>query len=63
MSRQQQGQHWNARAKGIQQWNPGGPDQRQSTKPQPTWLKVFIKSEARPAGVLLNRAAKLTVIG
>ena len=36
MSIQQQYQHWNAGATEAQQLNPGGPDQRQSIKPQPT---------------------------
>ena len=39
MSSQQQDQHWNTGASEIQQ--PGGPDQRQSIEPQPTWLKGF----------------------
>ena len=51
----------------VKQLNPGGPDQRQSIKPPPTWklyAGAIIKSEARPAGVQLKRAAKLlTVIG
>ena len=40
----------NSGAKEIQQLDPGGPDQRQIIKPQPTALKVFrsiIKSEVR----------------
>ena len=36
MSTQQQNQHWNAATTEIQQLNPGGPDQRQRIKPQPT---------------------------
>ena len=36
MSIQQQDQHWNAGATGVQQLNPGGPEQRQSIEPQPT---------------------------
>ena len=40
MSTQRQDQHWNAGAKYIQQLNPGGHDQRQIIKPQPTSLKV-----------------------
>ena len=36
--------HWNAGATEIQQLNPGGPDQRQNIKPQPTSLKVLGQS-------------------
>ena len=44
MSTQQQGQHWNAGVKEIQQLNPGGPDQRQTIKTQTTSLKVLGRS-------------------
>ena len=36
MSTQRQDQHQNAGATEVQQLNPGGPNQRQSIKPQPT---------------------------
>ena len=44
MSTQQQDQYWRAGAKEIQQLNPGGPDQRQIIKPQPTSLNVLGRS-------------------
>ena len=51
---------WNAGATVVQQLNPGGPEQRQIIRPQPTYLKAFcrslIKSKARPTGMQLKRA-------
>ena len=38
---QQQDQHWNTRATELQQLNPGGPNQIQIIKPQPTFVKDF----------------------
>ena len=60
MSTQQQDPFWNAGATEIQQLNPGGPDQKQSLKPQPTLLTVFGRSLHWVWGrVQLKRAAML----
>ena len=66
MSTQQQDPYWNAGATEIQQLSPDGLDNRQNIEPQPTSLKVFRpelhKSEARPAGMQLKRAATLLTL-
>ena len=41
MRTQQQDPYWNAGARGIQQLNTNGPDQRQSIEPQPIVLNMF----------------------
>ena len=52
------------RAKEIQQFNPGGPDQEHNVRPWPSHLQISLivgtakESEVRPAGVQLKRKAK-----
>ena len=42
MRTQQQDPYWNAGATDIQQFNPNGPDQRQSIEPQSIVLNTFM---------------------
>ena len=58
MSTHQQDQYWNDGAKEIQQLNPGGPNQRQIIKPQPTSLKVLGQSHHEVWGPTRRRAIK-----